>query len=205
MDYCLNVPRYPQRFGPAEWPTGTLCEGEGPDAWGNRACGLACLRMIAAYFGRAVPSQYDLLHRAVARGAYTDRGILHQGLADLATHLGLGAVPVVLETADQLRHLLTSCGPVVVSISHQFPENGQRGGHLVVVSGVHQNPQSAVTFRDPSRWGSTHSEVSLRRFFSSFTGRAISFAANAESLRSGLADLPAAGHQTVYSSTTQPR
>ncbi|MFE7272978.1 C39 family peptidase [Streptomyces sp. NPDC057623] len=190
MDHCLSVPRFPQRFEPLDWPTGTLCEGAGPEVWGDRACGPACLRMITSYFGLAVPSQYDLVRQAVDSGAYTSRGILHQGLADLARRHGVSAAPVALDTEDDLRHLLTTCGPVVVSVTHQFPEDGRRGGHLVVVSGVHRTPEPTVTFRDPSRWGHTHSEVSVRRFLGSFTGRAIGFAADAGTLEAALAGLP---------------
>ncbi|WP_159029328.1 C39 family peptidase [Streptomyces viridochromogenes] len=187
------MPHFPQRFEPPDWPTGALCEGAGPEIWGDRACGLACLRMITSYFGLAVPSQYDLVRQAVDSGAYTSRGILHQGLADLAGRHGVSAAPVALDTAEEMRRLLTTCGPVVVSVTHQFPEDGRRGGHLVVVTGVHRTPEPAVTFRDPSRWGHTHSEVPVRRFFSSFTGRAIVFAAHPRTLRAALGGVPGPG------------
>jgi ABC-type bacteriocin/lantibiotic exporter with double-glycine peptidase domain len=189
MDYCLNVPRFPQRFEQGDWPEGTLVEGDGPATWGDRACGLACLRMLTAHFGLPVPSQYDLLRQALEINAYSPRGILHQGLADLAARHGLSAAPVAIDTAAQLRRLLTTCGPVVVSITHQLPDDGRRGGHLVVVSGLHETPEPAVTFRDPSRWGATHSQVPLERFFSSFTGRGICFASAPQALRTGLDSL----------------
>jgi hypothetical protein len=43
--------------------------------------------------------------------------------------------------------------PVIISVSEQFPEDGRRGGHLVVARGYETEAVPTVHFRDPSRWG----------------------------------------------------
>ena len=175
MEYCLSVPRYPQRFESGEWPEGALCAGEDSNYWGDRACGLACLRMIISYYRMQVPSQYELLVKGLERKAYSSKGWIHRGLAELGESYGLRAAPIVIENVNELECVLKTIGPVIASVTHNFPEDGRRGGHLVVVCGRHKDPESTVSFRDPSRWGASHSIVSEKRFFSSFTGRGIYF------------------------------
>ncbi|SDW37942.1 Peptidase C39 family protein [Marininema mesophilum] len=175
MNYSLNIPRYPQRFEPHQWPSGKLQQGEGPEYWGNRACGLACLRMIIAHFGNHVPPQYELLTHALEQHAYSSpQGWIHKGLAKLGKKYGLSATPILIENSEKLQYVLETIGPVIASITHKFPEDGRKGGHLVVISGCHRESET-ISFRDPSRWGENHSSVSEKRFFSSFTGRGICF------------------------------
>ncbi|MBL4951430.1 C39 family peptidase [Neobacillus sp. YIM B02564] len=175
MNYCLGIPRYSQRFEPGEWPAGVLCAGKGSDYWGDRACGLACLRMILAYFGKPVPSQYELLVEGLQRNAYSPKGWIHKGLAELGESYSLRSAPIVIKNGNQLEQILKTTGPVITSVTHTFPEDGRRGGHLVVVCGRHTELEPTITFRDPSRWGASHSTVTEKRFFSSFTGRGLHF------------------------------
>ncbi|WP_222598352.1 C39 family peptidase [Lentzea tibetensis] len=170
----LDVVRYPQRFAPDEWPAGAVLAGEGAQHWSDRACGLACLRMVFDHFGLPVPSQWELLVEALELDAYTPRGWKHQGLADLAVRRGLVAVPLAIGGVDELHALLRGGGPVIVSVTHELPVDGRRGGHLVVVAGV-RIPEHEVVFRDPSRWGGENSVVPAERFVQSFSGRGIAF------------------------------
>lgn len=177
MNYCMNIPHYPQRFKSGDWPAGVLFESRDSDYWGDRSCGLACLRMIITYYRKPIPTQYELLVEGVKQNSYTSKGWIHQGLADLGEKYGLRATPIAIENGDELERLLKTKGPLIVSITHAFPEDGSSGGHLIVVCGRHINKQleATVSFRDPSRWGLSNSIVSEKRFFSSFTGRGIVF------------------------------
>ncbi|MBS2772781.1 cysteine peptidase family C39 domain-containing protein [Anoxybacillus rupiensis] len=186
MDYCYNVSRYSQRFELREWPKGKLVDGKGAEYWGDRACGLACLRMIFSHYGKTVPSQYELLNQALKRRAYSPKGWIHQGLADLGEIYGLSAASIAIENATQLQLVLQITGPLIVSITHKFPEDGRRGGHLVVVCGRHKGPEPTITFRDPSRWGANNSTVSEKRFFSSFSKRAICFNPEAQKVKKAI-------------------
>ncbi|MBO8171260.1 MAG: C39 family peptidase [Bacillaceae bacterium] len=181
MNYCLHVPRFSQRFESNEWPNGSLCEGEGPEFWGDRCCGLACLRMIMAYYKKHVPSQYELLVEALNINAYCSKGWIHRGLAELGKRYGLKGHPIAIQNGDHLQQLLETTGPIIASVTHKFPEDGRRGGHLVVVCGRHNENTLTISFRDPSRWGQNHSCVSEKRFFSSFSGRGICFSLDHES------------------------
>lgn len=176
MNYSLSVPRFNQKFSIGDWPKEMLIEGKNDDYWSDSCCGLACLRMIFAYYRKPVPTQLQLLEQGLNRNYYNSKGWIHQGLADLGKMYGLKASPLIIKDGDQLEHLLATEGPVIVSITHKFPENGSKGGHLIVVCGRNQTSKgNIICFRDPSRWGESNSTVSEDRFFSSFSGRTIVF------------------------------
>ncbi|MGI5143934.1 hypothetical protein [Streptomyces sp. CA-106110] len=60
-------------------------------------------------------------------------------------------------------------------MTEQFPEDGRRGGHLVIAHGYETEPVPTVHLRDPSRWGQSHDRLPLSRVAASYTGRAITF------------------------------
>ncbi|MDP5275428.1 C39 family peptidase [Chengkuizengella axinellae] len=176
MNYCFYVPRYPQHFAAEDWPNDVSCEGEGPDYWGRRCCGLASLRMIIGHFNKNVPMQYELLKNGLNQNAYCTKGWIHKGLAELGSDYGLKGTPIAIKDGAHLQKILVTNGPVIVSITESFPEDGRKGGHLIVVCGRHQHDQeTTITFRDPSKWGENHSHVSEKRFLKSFSGRGIYF------------------------------
>jgi hypothetical protein len=67
-------------------------------------------------------------------------------------------------------------GPLIASVSFQFPDDGRRGGHLVVLRGYElDQADPLILFRDPSGWGQQHDRVALSRLASSYIGRCITF------------------------------
>lgn len=167
--------RYSQHFHlldepmPACWPDTVVL-----DDWSDRCCGLACLRTVLHHHGLPVPTQAELLRRALDIDAFSPAGMIHARLVEVAAALGLAgrAVPV-----DDLAALFTlgSAGfPSITSITHELPTDGRRGGHLVVADRWDSRPEH-VRFVDPSRWGRAHDRVHLVRFAASSTGRAIVF------------------------------
>ena len=68
--------------------------------------------------------------------------------------------------------------PVIVSVTEKFPDDGRKGGHLVVARGYHQTQPGDpdIFFRDPSGWGQTCDRVPLSRLAASYSGRCITFA-----------------------------
>jgi hypothetical protein len=78
-------------------------------------------------------------------------------------------------------------GPVIASVTLGFPEDGRRGGHLVVVCGFEEREPRVVHVRDPARWGASRSSVGEARFLASFSGRVIRFD------RPGVGTLPSQG------------
>jgi hypothetical protein len=66
---------------------------------------------------------------------------------------------------------------VIVSVTERFPDDGRKGGHLVVARGHdgHGGNQD-ILIRDPSAWGQEHDRVPLTRLSASYSGRCITFA-----------------------------
>lgn len=172
----LDIPWMGQRFDPERWSADGF---EGPEdslLWSDRACGIACLRMILAYYDLPVPDPAEMLRRGREIGAYCDRGWVHRGLVELGRHYGLSGEA---EPADlSLLARAVACGmPSIVSVTHKLPTDGRKGGHLVVFAGVSvdgaPDRPPVVHFRDPSRWGRQNDRVQATRFLSSFSGRAV--------------------------------
>jgi hypothetical protein len=67
---------------------------------------------------------------------------------------------------------------VIISVTEKFPDDGRKGGHLVVARGYHDTHSGDpdILFRDPSGWGQTCDRVPLSRLAASYTGRCITFA-----------------------------
>jgi hypothetical protein len=169
-----DVPMCRQRIDAREWDAygGTDL---GPVAeWSDRACGMAALRMILAAYGRPAPSLTELVKTGAAVGAYTQRGWRHADLADLATSLGVPAQAEAVEAADLPGRLHEA--PLIASVTCEFPADGRRGGHLVVVRGYELGRDDPlILFRDPSSWGQDHDRVRLSRLSQSYSGRCITF------------------------------
>jgi hypothetical protein len=171
-----EVPMCRQRIDPAEWGThGGAALGDRAE-WSDRACGMAALRMILlAYLGDAPPLT-ELVKTGVRDGALTERGWLHAGIAHLATRFGIPAAAEAV-TADDLPGRLTTA-PLIISVTEKFPEDGRKGGHLVVARGAARSTQGSpdILIRDPSAWGQDHDRIPLARLSASYTGRCITFA-----------------------------
>jgi hypothetical protein len=175
MSQLHDVPMCRQRIEPAEWDQyGGSMLGDRAE-WSDRACGMACLGMILLAYGHTPPTVTELVLIGVERDALTDRGWLHAGIADMATDFGVPgrAEPV---PADELTTRLKD-GPLIISISEQFPIDGRKGGHLVIARGFEDGEDPQILIRDPSAWGQTHDRVPLSRLAASYTGRAITFPA----------------------------
>ncbi|MEK4197943.1 C39 family peptidase [Cytobacillus sp. FSL K6-0265] len=173
MNYSLNIPRFSQKFEERDWPSQKLVEGNGAEYWGDRSCGLACLRMVLSYYKLPIPSQYELLLNGLSKNAYCSKGWIHSGLAKMGLEFGLKGSAISIKNGDELERFLIETGPLIASVSHELPQDGRKGGHLIVVSGRQKGNDTNIIFRDPSRWGITNSIVSEDRFFSSFTQRGI--------------------------------
>lgn len=171
-----DVPMCRQRIDAGEWAEcGGAALGDCAE-WSDRACGMAALRMILlAYLGGAPPLT-ELVVTGVREGALTGRGWLHAGIARLASGFGIPAAAEAA-AAGELPALLKDA-PVIISVTEKFPEDGRKGGHLVVARGTAESPGGGldVLIRDPSGWGQDHDRVPLARLAASYSGRCITFA-----------------------------
>jgi hypothetical protein len=175
MSAVHDVPMCRQRIDPDEWDEhGGHALGDRAE-WSERACGMAALRMIMlAYLGTAPPLT-ELLKLGVEAGALTGRGWLHAGIADLASGYGIPAAAEAVAAPNLPVRL--AAAPVIVSVTRQFPDDGRKGGHLVVARGYDGGGDDPdILFRDPSSWGQEHDRVPLSRLSASYSGRCITFA-----------------------------
>jgi hypothetical protein len=165
-----------QRIDPAEWDAhGGAALGDRAE-WSDRACGMAALRMIMlAYLGDAPPLT-ELVKTGVRDGALTGRGWLHAGIARLAAGFGIPAAAEAVPAGELPARL--AAAPVIISVTEKFPDDGRKGGHLVVARGTACTGTSGpdILIRDPSAWGQDHDRVPLARLSASYTGRCITFA-----------------------------
>ena len=173
---CARTPHVDQDIPEGQWPDRFRLQGRDRAHWSDRTCGLACLMSVSSFHGRAVPPIFELLQEGVGSGYYTSNGWIHAGLARLGATYGLRGEARPAATMDELRSCLESTGgPLIASVTLRFPEDGRRGGHLVVVTAAGEDPGARICIRDPSRWGKGKDSISAARFSASYSGRVVIF------------------------------
>lgn len=92
----------------------------------------------------------------------------------VAKEYGLTGRAEGCDEPDDLQRLATQGAPSIISCTWQLPQDGRKGGHLVVFTGEFDHDgETYAGFADPSRFGADHTSVPAERFWSSWTGRAI--------------------------------
>lgn len=136
--------------------------------WSVRTCGLACARSaIEAMTGTRV-SQITLFNQCVREGGYGPHGWRHDTLANVLASYGIYAVPCRLPCAA-VPELLADGKMIIASVASQFPEDGRRGGHLILLYDCDASGgETHLVFMDPSDWGARHTTVPFSRFCKSF-------------------------------------
>lgn len=174
--FCASTPFFSQVIPEQQWPEGFRLAGADRAYWSDRTCGLACLMSVASFHGKPMPTIIELLQEGVSRGHYTSRGWVHAGLGAIGETYGFPGRAIPARTINDLLSCLEFTGsPLIASVTRQFPDDGRRGGHLVVVTGVDNGPVARVCCRDPASGGIRESRIPAARFFASFAGRIIVF------------------------------
>lgn len=141
--------------------------------WSVRSCGLACASSALALLASQVVSVQSLFNRCVSTGGYSEKGWRHKQLAQTLSAYGLDASARAL-TVDEVIDILSGRQLVIASVTHQFPCDGRRGGHLVLLYSVRNLfGTHFICFMDPTRWGERHHAVPVARFSSSFSMKGI--------------------------------
>lgn len=141
--------------------------------WSVRSCGLACASSALALLAGQVVSVQSLFNRCVSTGGYSEKGWRHEQLAQTLSAYGLDASARAL-TVDKVIDILRGGQLVIASVTHQFPCDGRRGGHLVLLYSVRNLfGTHFICFMDPTRWGERHHAVPVARFSSSFSMKGI--------------------------------
>lgn len=116
--------------------------------WMLRACGAACLKMVAEFHGATVPDLVTLCNEAQERGGYDmANGWVHDYLVMKAKELGLQAERKEgLTDLDDIMKALESGNPVIASIEKRVLE--QKRFHIIVIVGfendmlIYHEPES---------------------------------------------------------------
>jgi len=152
--------------------------------WADHLCGVACLRMVLAARGIAVPPAFALRDEMVARGGYVVgpggaiRGLVYApAVAWLGEAHGIAAEVRVEVPAAEVADVVAAGGMFIASVHPwlRWPEREPpaRGGHLVLVFGAEDG---ALRFHNPSGdRAATQSDARLpvELFARFFAGRGI--------------------------------
>lgn len=171
----IDVPYRGQQFKPRNWREDGFDSPEHAEYWSRRSCGIACVGMLIDFYSEAGPSLSRLLEQGLALKGYSSRGWVHATLARILSGHGVPAEAVPMRSCGELVESVKCGAPIIASVGDEFPIDGTKGGHLVVVTGYAElgNTLTAVYFNDPSAWGRTRHAVPVTRFFASFSGRVV--------------------------------
>ncbi|WP_456294864.1 cysteine peptidase family C39 domain-containing protein [Vibrio sp. AK197] len=139
------------------------------DEWSHKSCGLACVKMIIDYLTNANVSLIDIYNEAINAGFYTPKGWIHSGLVSILRNRN------IISSAKPANHndilLGLSEGNIyITSVTHKFPTDGRKGGHLIL---AYYSDNNFIYFNDPSTWGEKEVKIDIDVFFSSYSGRCI--------------------------------
>src|SRR5258708_20268876 len=116
-----------QQIDAAEWQQHGGAEVGSAEEWSNRVCGMASLRMILLAQGQEAPCLTELVKAGVAIGAFSDRGLLHASVAELAASLGVRGQAEAVPAEDLPGRL--DGAPLIASVTTEFPVDGRPAGH----------------------------------------------------------------------------
>lgn len=143
------------------------------DFWSVRSCGLACASSALLSLTGVTVSVQRLFNECVSAGGYSEWGWRHEQLAKVISSYGVSAKSMPL-SVQQVVENLTISQLIIASVTHKFPCNGQRGGHLVLLYGLKKFfGQFFICFMDPTNWGEKHHVVTLEQFSHSFSMKGI--------------------------------
>jgi hypothetical protein len=166
------------------WAASGAASPEEYEWWGQRMCGVACLRSVLGARGVSSPPTVTLAQALLAAGAYQrrdDGGLDGLIYAPFVRYLGavwsIDASVATTLSVNDLVCFVTTGATVIASVSPQIrrpeviPPN--RGGHLVL---VHTIADGALILHNPS--GDTpasqaNARVTIEQFATFFAGRGI--------------------------------
>ena len=159
------------------------------DKWEGNCCGIACLRMVLDFYGVSGGTTYwDLLRLGLERGAYSEKGWIHQGLQDMAALFGVRGRCHRRTRIEDVMTAIEQNSICIVSITKYFL-GGQRdregtilepGGHLVVAYDTARDERGVygVVCNHPSSspsWNMPAWAVETEKWRRSFAGNFIEF------------------------------
>ena len=196
----MEIPFYSQRVDFDDVTLQGFKSIEDAKYWQERGCGIASVKMIIdgfqRYRGLSPSEPYGkLVYRGLEMGAHCERGWIHKGLVELAKQYNLSGQTFRLSNVCDIQIEIEKNRPCIASVSACFRggkmnsrgEIIQKGGHLVVVTGVVRKKGEMQGFivNHPSSYLDFNWEnhfVRVEDFEKSFSGAFMSFWEGEETL-----------------------
>lgn len=131
--------------------------------WQNRACGMACVKMILDYYfsknmGHLVSNNLDdLIKEGVGKKGYCERGWIHDVLVGMMKERGLEVFRKEYKSADEneqnnlvekaikeITNFLKEKRPVIISAIKNFSE--EKKFHMVILTGFEKGENGVIGF-----------------------------------------------------------
>ena len=159
--------------------------------WVDRACGIACVKMVVEGLGGPQRPMMEWIQDALGRNGYlvtadangsqVERGWIHRVLAELTSASGFQATarPASME---EIAGFLDGGQIVIASVSYELGREGaitHQGGHLVVVTGADLTDEGGVDcfyINNPSgrlAKYQVNARIDAGRFAQAYSGRVI--------------------------------
>lgn len=141
----------------------------GDEYWKNRACGMACVKMVldfykenAAVKHRVFDSLDELIKQGVAKNGYCEHGWVHNVLVEIMKERGLEVFRKEYKSADydeqkkiieqaikETINFLRKKRPVIISAVRNFSD--EKKFHMVILTGfqANKNGVSGFYYNDP--------------------------------------------------------
>lgn len=148
--------------------------------WQQRACGVACLKMLLESNGIKTPSIDEMIKNGVVLGAYSENGWLHDGLVSLGEKYGAKLYrkefrkkdadtdtldKLNIEGIDMIIGELYECRPVIISAIKNFETRNKFHMVLVVGAEIEDGVVKGFYYHDPD----SHTEAKGEYQFVTFT------------------------------------
>ncbi len=148
--------------------------------WQNRACGMACVKMVLDYYKKGGESLMDLIKEGVAKNGYCECGWIHDVLVGMMKERGLEVFRKEYKSADEneqnklvekaikeIANFLKKKRPVIISAIKNFSE--EKKFHMVILTGFEKGENGVIGFyyHDPdsrSREEGRHKFVPINVF-----------------------------------------
>ena len=159
--------------------------------WVDRACGIACVKMVVEGLGGPQRPMMEWIQDALGRNGYlvtadangnpVERGWLHRVLAELISACGILAFARPA-SEDEIAGFLERGQIVIASVSYELGKDvpiTHQGGHLVVVAGADVTGEGEVDcfyINNPSgrlAKHQTNARIDAGRFVQAYSGRVI--------------------------------
>jgi hypothetical protein len=159
--------------------------------WVDRACGIACIKMVVEGLGGPQRLMMEWIQGALGRKGYmvtpdangnpVERGWIHRVLAELISACGFPA-STRAASIEEIAGFLDGGQIVIASVSYELGREGtitQQGGHLVVVTGADVTGDGKVDcfyINNPSgrlAKYQANARIDAGRFVQAYSGRVI--------------------------------